>query len=403
MGKPMTIQKLFTAEDQEIVSIHAQLEHLRKITLPVFLGNCPVLTCEQIAILLETAYWSSLLPNEGRTTNVRITAASPRALSGMPPFANPVPYDETQVAKLSPAVPSRGCLLVDPADMHIWAISAQHFAFDNTITLNVVRPGVVQVGVGPFRTFMVFAGRTATQVLASGHVDLPHSISKALGKALPADDILETQAIWREALALADVAENIRTNGHGGTLLLVPDDNDEWSPSIDPLAFRFNTMGSSIPDSIRAELKRMNEHGKYLSGILQTNLSDADKSAIASSTPHNEWVNRTAIDAIARLAAVDGAIVLTSSARVIGFGAKINVKGTPPAVSWIGPGSGKQEVKSCELEHLGGMRHQSAARFVGANHSCAAIVISEDGPMSLMSWRAEWECVLVIKNVDWWC
>lgn len=399
----MTIQKLFTAADPDVVFIRTQLEHGQTIYPPIFLGNCPVLTGEQIAILLETAYWSSLLANEGRITNVRIVVANPQTLKGMPPFLTPVPYEDAQIAKLSPAVPPRGCLLVDPGNMQIWAISRQQLEFVNTITLDVVRPGVVQIGVGPYRTFMVFAGRTATQVLASGHVDLPHSISKALHKVLPTGDIHETQAVWREALALADVANNVRTNGHGGALLIVPDDDDGWPSSIDPLGFRFNTMDSSIPDSIRSELMKMNEYGKALRGIFETNLPDTDKFAIAFNVPPTEWVDRNAIDAIARLAAVDGAILLTSSARVIGFGAKINVKGPLPLVSWIGPGSEKQKVNSCELEHLGGMRHQSAARFVGANHSCAAIVVSEDGPMSFMSWNADLECVLVIKNVDWWC
>jgi hypothetical protein len=147
----------------------------------------------------------------------------------------------------------------------------------------------------------------------------------------------------------------------------------------------------------------MNEHSRALQGILQTDLPDSDKFVIAFNVSHNDWVDRNAIDAIARMAAIDGAVVLTSEARVIGFSAKISVKEPPPFVSWIGPGSERQKVNSCELETLGGMRHQSAARFVGANHNCAAIVVSEDGPMSFMSWHAEWECVLVVKNADWWC
>ena len=75
----------------------------------------------------------------------------------------------------------------------------------------------------------------------------------------------------------------------------------------------------------------------------------------------------------------------------------------PPRVAWILASSERQAVNECELEGLGGMRHQSAARFIGANQNCAALVVSEDGPMSFMSWHAEWECVLVVKNVDWWC
>ncbi len=399
----MTTQRLFTGADPHIESIRAQLDHFREISLPAFVADSPILSGGQVADLVETAYWSSLLLNEGRSTQVRIAAALKQSLKGMLQFSTPVRYNEAQIAKLGPAVPPRGCLLVDPARMEIWAISRQRLPFAATITLDIVRPGVLQVGVGPYRTFMVFSGRTATMVLASGNVDLPDSIRKALGKLFPMGDILETQAVWREALAIADVARNIRANGHGGALLLVPDDDDGWSSSIDPLGFRLDVRDSTIPESIRSELKKTNDYGKALQGIWQTNIPDADKFVVTTNASPNDWVDRSALDSIARLAAVDGAVVLTSGARVIGFGAKINVKGPKPPVSKIGAGSETQEVDSCELEDLGGMRHQSAARFVGANHNCAAIVVSEDGPMSFMSWHDLGKCVLVIKNVDWWC
>jgi DisA bacterial checkpoint controller nucleotide-binding len=397
----MTNKRLFTDADPEIESVSDQFEHLREISGP-FVADSPTLTKDQIADFVDTAYWSSLLANEGRNTHVRLAAVTQQTREDILQFSVPVRYEESQIARLSPAVPHMGCLLVDLSKMEIWGISRKQLPFD-TITLKVVRPGVVQVGVGLYRTFLVFAGRTATQVLSTGNTDLPQAIRTALRKGIPTDDRLETQAVWREALALADVARNVVKNGHGGTLLVVPDDDDKWRSCIDPLGFGFAIRDSSIPDSIRSELKRMNEHSRALQEILQTDLPDSDKFVIAFNVSHNDWVDRNAIDAIARMAAIDGAVVLTSEARVIGFGSKISVKESPPSVSRIGPGSERQKINSCELEALGGMRHQSAARFVGANHNCAAIVVSEDGPMSFMSWHAEGECVLVVKNADWWC
>ena len=69
---------------------------------------------------------------------------------------------------------------------------------------------------------------------------------------------------------------------------------------------------------------------------------------------------------------------------------------------WVGAGHGPPEVMQCELEDLGGTRHQSAARFVNANRNCAAVVVSSDGPMSFFSWSKKSQCVFVVKNVDWW-
>lgn len=106
----------------------------------------------------------------------------------------------------------------------------------------------------------------------------------------------------------------VRTNGHGGALLLVPDGDEEWSSSIDSFGFCFESRDSSIPDSIRSELKRMAEYGKEAREIFQSDLPDTNKITVASNSP-NDWVDLNAIDAIARLAAIDGEVVLTSSAR----------------------------------------------------------------------------------------
>ena len=399
----MSNRTLFSDTDENVLKILAQLDHLRTIQLPAFLVNSPILSAQQIATFVETAYWSSLLAHEGRSTSVRIAAVMRKSFAGLPQFSAPVPFDEDHIAKLAPAVPPRGCLLVDPETLQIFAICRQPLLLDATISVDVVRPGVIQVGVGVYRTFVVFAGRRTTPVLAAGNIDLAHSIRSALRIVLPADDFIETQAVWREALALADVARAIRMNGYGGALLFVPDDDDGWSESINPFGFCLDVRDGAIPDSIRAELKTAQQAGPALQAVSQANISDADKFAITAKFTSTDFVDRTAIDSIARLAAVDGAVVLTSRARLVGFGAKIALKALPPRVAWILPSSERQMVNECELEGLGGMRHQSAARFVGANHKCAALIVSEDGPMSFMSWHAEWGCVLVVKNVDWWC
>jgi hypothetical protein len=397
----MTNRTLFSDTDENVLAILAQLEHFRKIYPPAIPVNSPVLSAQQIATFVETAYWSSLLASEGRSTSVRIAAVMRKSFTGLPQFLAPVPFNEAQIAKLAPVVPPRGCLLVDPDTMQIFAICRQPLSLDAKITVDVVRPGVVQIGLGVFRTFVVFAGRRTTPVVSAG-TDLADSIRTALRIVLPSD-FIETQAVWREALALADVARAVRTNGHGGALLFVPDDEDTWSVSIDPFGFRLDVRDGAIPDSIRAELKTTQQAGAALQALWQSTISDADKFALSAKFTSTDFVDRNAIDSIARLAAVDGAVVLMSRARLVGFGAKIAVKAPPPRVAWILPSSERQMVNECELEGLGGMRHQSAARFVGANQKCAALVVSEDGPMSFMSWHAEWDCVLVVKNVDWWC
>jgi len=273
----MTNRTLFSETDENVVTILAQLDHLRTIHPPAFPVNSPAMSAQQIATIIETTYWSSLLASEGRYTSVRIAAATRTSFVGLPQFSAPVPFDESHIAKLAPAVPPRGCLLVDPATLQIFAICRQPLSLDATLTVEVVRPGVIQVGVGVYRTFVVFAGRETTLVLAAGKIDLAQSIRTALRVVLPADDFLETQAVWREALALTDVARAVRTNGHGGALLFAHEDDDTWSESIHPFRFRLDARDGAIPDSIRAELKTTTQAGLALQALWQSTLSDADK------------------------------------------------------------------------------------------------------------------------------
>ena len=91
-----------------------QLEHVREILPPVFLQASPVLTADQVATLIESAYWSSLLVDEGRMTRVRMAVVSRASLSNVSSFSMAAPFDEKQIAKLAPAVPPEGASLSIP-------------------------------------------------------------------------------------------------------------------------------------------------------------------------------------------------------------------------------------------------------------------------------------------------
>ena len=49
---------------------------------------------------------------------------------------------------------------------------------------------------------------------------------------------------------------------------------------------------------------------------------------------------------------------------------------------------------------LGGTRHQSAAAFVAAQPACIALVVSQDGVVSLFSWLQEERAVLEARELE---
>jgi DNA integrity scanning protein DisA with diadenylate cyclase activity len=92
-----------------------------------------------------------------------------------------------------------------------------------------------------------------------------------------------------------------------------------------------------------------------------------------------------AAEVAAGLTAVDGALVLTSDLRVVGFGAEIVLDAAVPVTAYeaIGPG----QFLPVDSESFG-MRHRSALRCVGNTEGVAAFVVSQDGRVSLF-WKQD--------------
>ena len=399
---------LFSPDDDSIFRIHDQLTHLMKIKseVPSFaFGSVQLLTREQISGLIDTAFWASLQFNEGRTTRVCVSVAAPEDFHDALPFATPVPYDESQIAKLAPAAPQGGCLVVSGSSdgLNIWGFGrSRPDAKINTVTIDVWEPGTVRVGVGPFQTFAVLKGRSNAFIEGTG-TNLPDYLRRVLSKTLPEDDFLETQAVWRECLALRDLVRMIVADGHGGIVLIVPGETGVWSESLNPFAYRFAAPDTTIRDVIRQELNDGRAQAEMLQQLWAADLPDDLKNFVTRETMRRSGDIGRVVRTIASLAGVDGAIVITRDLQVLGFGAKIAVTGNAvPKICMFRPVPGSQEVVSSPLEDLGGTRHQSSARFVNANRDTVAVVISQDRPMSVVHWQDSIDSLSVLRNAEWW-
>ena len=253
------MNRLFTGDNESVGRIHDQLGHLVKIMSGVLpdAGSAQPLTRDQLAAFIETAFWASLRANEGRTTRFCAALVSPENFQSAVAFAAPAPYDEEQIVKLAPGVPSGGCFTVSPSDdgFSIWGFgrSRPETSID-TVTIDIFEPGTVRVGVGPFQPFAVLDGRSDS-ILTGTQTNLAQYLRHVLRKVFPADDILEAQAVWRECLAVGDLARLIVADGHGGTILIVPGETGDCFDSLNPFAYRFAVPDTTIRDAIRRLLK----------------------------------------------------------------------------------------------------------------------------------------------------
>jgi hypothetical protein len=391
--------RLFPPEADCLVRIHAQLERLGKISTSYPDHG---LTRKQLSTLIEDAFWASLQSNEGRTTCVRLAVATHDQFPGAIAFDAPVRYEVSEIVKLAPAVPFGGSLGVELANetLRIWGYAA--WRGRAALTVDITQPGTVRVDVGDFRPYAVLDGRS-DKIIASSGWGLAFYLGDKLAKESPDDDPLEPQAVWLECLALVDLVRLILRDGHGGAVLCVPSETGEWSNSLS-FPYRLKTPDTTVRDAIRKELNDEHNRGKAHVDFLQLQPNDRMKDAFYRaynvSSRNSNGVQREAIWAIASLAKVDGAVVITRDMQLLGFGAKIKAPDGNRQVCEFTPGD--QNVTESSLEGLGGMRHQSAARFIAANEGAVAIVVSQDRHVSVMNWEDQRQSVCVVRNAQWW-
>ena len=172
---------------------------------------------------------------------------------------------------------------------------------------------------------------------------------------------------------------NIRNLGHGGTLVLVPDDVDRMvQPLTDLIAFKYKTTFEYAWHFLVKFL--VNEHDQE---SLYTQLSRGEELTLGNFHRSNslsmqgseiyEKIQDIA-KTIASLTSVDGAVAITTQFRVLGFGGEILTNDS--SLSHVVHPS--ESLKITPIESLG-TRHRSAFRFCYSLEDSVAFIFSSDG------------------------
>ncbi len=396
--------RMFEADNEWVRRIHAEFLRYADVDrrVSVEAADPGVPTRRVLADLLEVAFWASLITNEGRPTRARVAAVRTAVLDQVLAFKQPVPFTEEEVAKLAPAAWSTGWLAVDMMQHPpcIWGISTSPI-YDRVgaLTLDIADPGVVRVGFGRFQPFVVFAGQSIASPIGEGRESLTTRLRVALGKDLTGSSMAQAALALRECQALEMLARMVVEDRHGGTLLVVANGAASWRESLDPFTHELARADVTVRDSIVTAQQRHGPPATALAMLDQPGLSEEIRSAVLAVFSHANWNPESVLRPVARLAAVDGAVVLTPDLSLLGFGAMINT-GAVPDVYRLRPGVHHSE--KIHVEEVGGARHQSAVRFVGQHRTSVALVISHDGQLSMAHWSPAHQGVLLLKNAEWW-
>jgi hypothetical protein len=295
---------------------------------------------ERIARVIEEMFWASLLSEEGRPCRPRLlyTTESDRRAGHW--FEDVVPLTRQALRMLAPTQGQRGYLswTFGPKGP---VITGVHDHCDGDFVLTAPGAGALDAAWAAHRILSVRAGelrRLSTCALPDAR-----SVFAAVQDAIGGMPSLLVRAL----LAIVDDA-------HGGSLWLVSE--------------------------ARAKQARL-EGG--IPGVRMGHRVRGDDTSPAERFGDDEEARLRWVGSVAHLAAVDGAVVVDASARVLGFSAFVETGPPVPLIELLPDG----ETRRISSPDTGGGRHRSAAEFCRRAAPAAALVVSADGRISLFACR----------------
>lgn len=333
-------------------------------------------TVEQLGQLVETVFWASLAEEEGHLVHPAIKLFGPNLSTFN--FAKPERLEPTRLAKLSPSLfPGMyfGVSLVG-GEPEIWGIGQ---GLSSDIAVEAIAPGIVVLEyMCPFAVFR----RERVEIVKPS---LQETAMAPIRRAVTSEKHAET------LLGLVRVMRVLR---RGGTLVVVPEREGEWRKDVE-LSLESNPPFGRLSHSIT----------KYQEGLLADNANCHAEAARRGLWKLGEnalsWAREeeSAAEAVAQLTTVDGAVFVDRDLKVISFGAKLVAPNIEEQVTCWSPVENVDVIKRA-LDKIGGTRHQSAVRFVAKTRNALAIVVSQDGPVSIITWDERNSEISVTRNAE---
>lgn len=325
----------------------------------------PVPPTPVIEAMIDAAFWASLRREEGSSPKISLVYLPAEQAKNPLLFQNKLALTPAILTKLAPAVEHPGIhlgIFAEGDELCIWGATSE--VPGNSLILEVVEPGLLVVkhrrteGFGKFVNVAILKGDQIKVVdeRTAGLPDCPAILTSMLGFTAP--------STWNNSMnVLVQLAVAMRAHGRGGSLLVVPSQQDIWRESILHIGYPVLPSFSGLSELMRSE--------------------DGDRK-------QNWWMGalNLAVDRIAGLTAVDGATIINDQYELIGFGAKTGRAFNRERVSQI-------IVTEPIIDNVpmvvhptqtGGTRHLSAAQFVYDQRDSIALVASQDGRFTIFAW-----------------
>ncbi len=371
--------------------------------------------------IIDVCYHASMLTEEGRPTVFRIvflgsqSPISPRDGEDLPPVTRyllkePRPFTQGELRRLAPvADPRRVLIAVEPSGgrlqiyglvdigMALWEMARHERVMGHSspeaLVVMSTRPGELSISRGDRPVLRLRDGGIVTaaqSVLLEGPIAEFFYLASGVFirnacqlSGIDQDPAEDDGLSFAHRSFIESVLLYTAELKHGGTLLFVPEEiTDEDSRLLSRVSIKY-VLSSTRPrnalvSAMAARLKHnaLAEKLESRRTVKGEELEQLD--ALAWDQQNCEDAARDAARFIASLTAVDGAVVLTDTLRIIGFGAEVTASFSGGDKVHVAHTAGAAETKEVRFAEYG-TRHRSAFRFVASMEPSVGFIMSQDG------------------------
>lgn len=340
----------------------------------------PLPSDAELSALVEATFFASLHEEEARRVEFNI-AWQPGAhdCAAVVAITPPVRATPKNLTKLAPATWREATSIAvrrDGAELVAWALLERNATAHQPLTIRALASGVLRVDYAGVPRALYARGES----FLLGGTHAVTSPAERLTRVFPdwSAGAEPSAGVDLRALAVTRIAARALAHGHGGMILVIP------AGGAAPRGVRVhyavgdgaNVLVNRYADVVRdvaleGRLARLT--GSRSRGV-DGRIAVRDEAQIAFAE---------AIEFVARLTAIDNALLLDTDLRLRGFGVQVVDGDTPQmAFAHANPYSGDLHVD--DLSTFKGTRHPAGVIFcMRQDREAAAIIASQDGRLSL--------------------
>ncbi|MFB6415053.1 MULTISPECIES: putative sensor domain DACNV-containing protein [Bradyrhizobium] len=362
--------------------------------------------------LFEVAYLTAAAPEEARYPQFNLLAVPKETpeegrAGNTWKLTHPRPLSIDELRRIAPSVDFKKSAVLVEWDNRDWQITGLvdlgtswgrariglQYEYDHpkALFVQVERPGKIKVYQGEFLVASLSDGKLPRFDGIDSHLALHRPVHRGLEKLaeriVPPEEEHPREyhnfiftAHWN---IFAAISNCISDEAHGGALIIIPPGT---IPSEHEVRVKYRQNSENLADAFVEFINERNRCVDFIIRVESGQSSEALQGAWAQSELRLAKAQSKLVEAIrfvARLSGCDGALLISEDLRFLGFGTEIRAEFEPKSKVWEVLEEMRNTGREMDVEQFG-LRHRSAIKLVSKQPGYTAVVVSQDGPISVV-------------------